>query len=48
LEREIYEQYLIRKAGGIDELINVRNPIGGRRAGYANEIGARSKIRTPG
>jgi RHS repeat-associated protein len=29
-EREIYEQYLINKSGGIDNLINVVNPVGGR------------------
>ena len=30
LEREVYEQYLIKKSG-IKNLINTRNPMGGRK-----------------
>ncbi|MFT3750122.1 MAG: hypothetical protein QM768_17525 [Agriterribacter sp.] len=33
LEREVYEQYLIDKHG-LDNLINVVNPMGGRREVY--------------
>lgn len=35
LEREVYEQYLINKAG-IGKLLNVRNPMGGRMDKYDN------------
>jgi RHS repeat-associated protein len=34
LEREVYEQYLIREAGGVDVLINKVNPMGGRMDKY--------------
>jgi hypothetical protein len=35
LQREVYEQYLISSAdGGIDALINIRNPMGGRMDKY--------------
>lgn len=39
LEREVYEQYLIDKHG-IDNLINVVNPMGGRREQYNQMIDA--------
>lgn len=38
LEREIYEQYLIRKSGGVELLQNVRNPMGGRMDLYWSKI----------
>ena len=38
LEREVYEQYLIREAGGVDALINKVNPMGGRMDKYFEMI----------
>ncbi|OYU95797.1 MAG: hypothetical protein CFE21_11710 [Bacteroidetes bacterium B1(2017)] len=47
LEREVYEQYLIKKAG-IENLINIRNPMGGRMDLYNNMIGdVISKFKLP-
>jgi RHS repeat-associated protein len=37
LQREVYEQYLIRQTG-IDKLINIRNPMGGRMDQYFDMI----------
>ena len=37
LEREVYEQYLINKAGGVNNLLNIRNSMGGRMGQY-NEL----------
>jgi RHS repeat-associated protein len=38
LEREVYEQYLIREAGGVDVLVNKVNPMGGRMDVYEKMI----------
>jgi hypothetical protein len=37
LEREVYEQYLILKYG-LDKLLNIRNPMGGRMKEYYNLV----------
>lgn len=38
LEREVYEQYrILNQGGGIENLLNVRNPMGGRMDIY-NEL----------
>ena len=37
LEREVYEQYVIDKYGK-DALININNPMGGRRELYASMV----------
>ena len=38
LEREVYEQYLINNAGGVDALFNKINPMGGRMDQYEKLI----------
>jgi RHS repeat-associated protein len=38
LQREVYEQYLIDKYGGVEQLINRRNPMGGRMKLYNSMI----------
>lgn len=38
LEREVYEQYRIDQAGGVRNLQNVRNPMGGRMDTYHKMI----------
>ena len=38
IEREIYEQYIIRYFGGKDQLLNKLDPMGGRMSDYFNEI----------
>ena len=47
LEREVYEQYLIRESGGVGNLINIRNPMGGRMDKYFemyNEVIVRYRL----